>query len=278
MRGRPEEVRARLARVLRAAGPLVLLTSCAGPPSGEGRIDLQNATVIDLTYPFDQRTIYWPTAPSGFELKTLHAGVTEGGFYYSSYAFSAPEHGGTHFDAPVHFAEGKAPADQVPLRRLIGRGVVIDVRRKAEADRDYRLTAADVLAWEERHGRIPPGAIVLLRTGWGARWPDRLRYLGDDRPGEAGDLHFPSYGREAAELLVGERRVGALGVDTASIDHGPSRDFAVHRVAAAAGVPGLENLAGLEAVPETGAWIVALPMKIAGGSGGPLRIVAIIPK
>jgi kynurenine formamidase len=124
---------------------------------------------------------------------------------------------------------------------------------------------------------IPEEAIVLLRTGWGKRWPDPKRYLGDDMAGEAARLHFPSYGREAAELLVKERKVAALGVDTASIDYGSSRDFIVHRIAGAANVPGLENLANLEELPETGAWIIALPMKIAGGSGGPLRIVALIP-
>ncbi len=277
MRGRPEG--RRVLRPVLAAAAAVLSASCAGPsPRPGSSIDLARAEVIDLTHPFDERTIYWPTSPSGFELKRLHAGKTEAGFYYAANAFSAPEHGGTHFDAPIHFAEGREAADQVAARRLIGPGVVIDVSRKAEADRDYLLTAADVLAFEERRGRIPPGAIVLLRTGWGARWPDRLRYLGDDRPGDASDLHFPSYGKEAAELLVNGRRVGALGVDTASIDHGPSKDFIVHRIASAAGVPGLENVASLERVPETGAWIAALPMKIAGGSGGPLRIVALVAR
>ncbi|HXM75525.1 MAG TPA: cyclase family protein, partial [Thermoanaerobaculia bacterium] len=154
----------------------------------------------------------------------------------------------------------------------------IDVARQAEKDPDYRLTAADVRAWESRHGTVPAGAIVLLRTGWGKRWPDRKRYFGDDTPNDATKLHFPSYGKEAAELLVRGRRVGALGVDTASIDAGASTDFIVHRVALGAQVPGLENVANLEQVPESGAWVIALPMKIAGGSGGPLRIVAVVPK
>jgi kynurenine formamidase len=180
-------------------------------------------------------------------------------------------------DAPVHFAEGGQGLDQVPLRQLVAPGVVLDVGRLAATDPDYRLRVADLLAWEARNGPIPAGAIVLLRTGWSARWPDRRRYLGDDTPGDASHLHFPSYGEEAARLLVDRRRVGALGVDTASIDYGPSKDFLVHQVAAAAGVPGLENLASLEELPERGAWIVALPMKIAGGSGGPLRIVALLP-
>jgi kynurenine formamidase len=156
--------------------------------------------------------------------------------------------------------------------------VVIDVSRQAAADPDYRLTAADVQAWEGQNGRVPAGAIVLLRTGWSARWPDRKRYLGDDKPGDASNLHFPSYGKEAAELLVKERKVGALGVDTASIDYGASKDFIVHQTAAAAEVPGLENLTSLDRLPETGAWVIALPMKIAGGSGGPVRVVALISR
>ena len=155
--------------------------------------------------------------------------------------------------------------------------VVIDVTRGAAVDPDYRLSVADLRAWEKVHGTIPGGAIVLLRTGWSKRWPDRRRYFGDDTPGDASKLHFPSYGEAAAGLLVRERRVGALGVDTASIDYGPSTTFPVHRLTAAANVPGLENLTDLASVPETGAWIVALPMKIAGGSGGPLRAVALVP-
>jgi kynurenine formamidase len=246
--------------------------------AGRGEPDLAQARVLDLTHSFDAATLYWPTSPSGFQLTELHRGKTAAGFFYSANSFCAPEHGGTHMDAPVHFAEGGRSLDEVPLRQLIAPGIVVDVRPKAAADPDYRLTVADVGAWESRNGPIPEGTIVLLRTGWSARWPNRRRYLGDDTPGDASRLHFPSYGEEAARLLVERRKVAALGVDTASIDHGPSRDFVVHQVAAAAGVPGLENVTRLEELPERGAWIVALPMKIAGGSGGPLRVVALLPR
>lgn len=238
--------------------------------------DLATAEVVDLTHPFDSTTLYWPNAPSNFQLTKLSEGRTEAGFFYAANSFCTPEHGGTHLDAPVHFGEGKRTADQIPVRQLIAPAVVIDVTRQAASDPDYRLTAADVAAWEAKNGRIPAGAIVLLRTGWSARWPDRKRYLGDDKPGDTTNLHFPSYGKEAAELLVRDRKVGAIGVDTASIDHGPSKDFPVHQIAAGGEVPGLENLTNLDRLPETGAWIVALPMKIAGGSGGPLRAVALL--
>ncbi len=163
------------------------------------------------------------------------------------------------------------------MRQLIAPAAVIDIRKKAAADPDYRLTLADVKDWEARHGALAPGVIVLLETGWSTRWPDKKTYLGDDTPGDATKLHFPSYGKEAAEYLVRERKVGALGVDTASIDYGASKDFIVHQIANGANVPGLENVARLDELPESGAWVVALPMKIAGGSGGPLRIVALLP-
>jgi kynurenine formamidase len=252
------------------------VSTAAAPPAAP--LDLRVHRIVDLTHAFDAHTLCWPTSPSRFELKTLHRGRTDGGYFYSSYALCAPEHGGTHLDAPSHFAEGRAAADQVPLEALMGGAVVIDVAAAAAADPDYRLRPADVTAWEARHGRIPPRSIVLLRTGWSSRWPDARRYLGDDTPGDASRLHFPGYGTEAARLLVHERRVAVLGIDTASLDHGPSKDFAVHQVASAADVPGLENLANLGELPPTGASVIALPMKIAGGSGGPLRAVALVPR
>ena len=265
-------------RRLLAFAAVVSLTGTTGLPAAEPAApSLATARVVDLTYPFDEKTIYWPTSPSAFELKSLAHGQTPGGWFYSSNSFCTPEHGGTHLDAPIHFSANGLTADQIPARQLIAPAAVIDVRAKASADPDYRLTVQDVRDWEKRHGAIAAGTIVLLRTGWGARWPDKKAYLGDDTPGDASKLHFPSYGKESAEYLVRERKVGALGVDTASIDYGASKDFIVHQVANGANVPGLENVASLDAVPESGAWVIALPMKIAGGSGGPLRIVALIP-
>ena len=240
-------------------------------------VDLRHARIIDLTYPFDERTIYWPTAPSSFQLTRLSYGKTEAGYFYAANVFCTPEHGGTHLDAPIHFSESGLTVDQIPVRQLIGPGIVIDVSRQAAADPDYRLSVQDVKLWEAKHGTIQEGAIVLLRTGWGKWWSDRKRYLGDDTPGDASRLHFPSYSKDAAEFLVKVRRVAALGVDTASIDYGPSKDFIVHQIANGANVPALENIANLEALPEIGAWIIALPMKIANGSGAPLRILGVIP-
>jgi kynurenine formamidase len=265
---------------LSAALALVVLCACTTTSRTplDVAFDLTKAELVDLTWAFDERTLYWPTSPSAFEIKQLAYGQTPGGWFYASNAVCTPEHGGTHLDAPIHFAEGKRTADQIPLRQLLAPAVVIDVAAKAAAHADYRLTADDVRAWEAQHGAIAAGTIVLLRTGWGARWPDRKQYFGDDTPGATDNLHFPSYGEDAARYLVEERRVAAIGVDTASIDYGQSRDFIVHRVAGGADVPGFENVAHLERLPPRGAFVIALPMKIAGGSGGPLRIIAAVPR
>jgi kynurenine formamidase len=265
-------------RVPLAASALIA-SLAAQPQTGTAQsVDLTRYRLVDLTHAFGARTLYWPTAPSGFRLEQLAFGQTPGGYFYSAYAFSAPEHGGTHLDAPIHFAAGGATADRVPLEQLVAPAVVIDVSAKAAADPVYRLTRDDVLAFERRHGRIARGTIVLLRTGWSSRWPDRQAYFGDATPGDASKLRFPSYGVAAAELLVRDRRIAALGVDVASIDYGPSTDFAVHRVASAANVPGFENLTRLDELPATGAVVIALPMKIEGGSGGPLRAIALVPR
>ena len=240
-------------------------------------LDLEGYNLVDLSHAFSDETVYWPTDTAGFELRELASGETEGGYFYSAYSLATAEHGGTHMDAPMHFLEEGADVASIPLGRLIGPAVVIDVTAQAAADADYRLTVADVEAHEAEHGPIEPGSLVLLRTGWSARWPDALSYLGDDTPGDASQLHFPSYGEAAARLLVEERGAAALGADVASIDYGPSTDFIVHRIAAAANAPGLENLTNLDRLPARGATVIALPMKISGGSGGPLRAVALVP-
>ncbi|MGH7482574.1 MAG: cyclase family protein [Longimicrobiales bacterium] len=235
---------------------------------------LERYRVVDLTHGFDSNTVYWPTSETGFRLDTVAHGETPGGWFYSAYEISLPEHGGTHVDAPSHFHVAGPSVDEIPLERLIGPAIVIDLPAHARDDADYRLSGADIVAWEEEHGEIPEDAIVVLRTGWSRFWPQAERYLGGLDPA---DLHFPSFGESAARLLIEERDVAALGVDVASIDPGAAAEFPVHRLAAAARVPGLENLTNLGSVPPTGALIVALPMKIVGGSGAPLRAIALVP-
>jgi kynurenine formamidase len=240
-------------------------------------VDVRNARLVDLTHAYNAQTLYWPTSPTSFALERLFFGMTTGGWFYAANQLATPEHGGTHLDAPIHFAEGKRFNHEIPLHQLIAAAVVIDVSQQARGNPDYRLTTEDVLAFERTHGRIEPGTIVLLRTDWSKHWPNRKAYLGDDTPGDASKLRFPAYGEAAARLLVEQRRVAALGADVASIDFGASKDFVVHRIAAAANVPGFENLTNLDQVPARGAVVVALPMKIEGGSGGPLRAVALVP-
>jgi len=251
---------------------LLACSACTAAPVGPV---IDESKVVDLTYPFNEDTIYWPTAQS-FQHEITSWGPSGKGYFYAAANLCAAEHGGTHMDAPIHFFEGRSTADQVPLTKLMGPAIVIDVSHRTEKDPDYRARARDIKNFEQVYGPIPEGAIVLLYTGWGKRWPDRKRYLGDDTPGDASNLHFPGWSRAAALLLV-KRKVDAVGLDTASLDYGPSRDFLVHRVLNEANIPGLENVANLDMLPPRGAFVVAAPMKIEGGSGAPTRIFAILP-
>jgi kynurenine formamidase len=232
---------------------------------------------VDLTHSFSESTIYWPTDTAGFQLEELSFGPTDGGWFYASFAFSSAEHGGTHLDAPIHFSEGRLSNDQIPLSALIGPAAVVDVTDRAGPD--YLVSVQDLTSWEAEHGPLPDGGILLLRTGWGAQWEDRTAYLGTELSGPeaVAELHFPGLGEEAAEWLVANRGVVAVGIDTPSIDRGQSTDFRAHVVLYAENISGFENVANLELLPETGSFVVALPMKIEGGSGGPLRIVAFVP-
>ena len=241
-------------------------------------LDVGEFEIVDLSHSYNGDTLYWPTSPSEFEKKELQFGDTADGYFYSAYSIATPEHGGTHLDAPMHFAAEGLPTEKIPLDMLIGSAVVIDITKQAAADRNYRLSVEDIRSFEKRYGPISSGAIVLLRTDWDQFWPDAKSYLGDDTPGDDSNLQFPSYGEDAARLLVEYRGVAILGIDTASTDYGKSTDFIVHRVAAANNVSGLENLTNLDELPPTGAIVFALPMKIEGGSGGPVRVIALVTK
>lgn len=232
---------------------------------------------VDLTHAFSDSTIYWPTDTAGFTLEQLSYGPTPGGWFYAAYRYAGAEHGGTHLDAPLHFAEGRLAADEIPLSGLIGPAAVVDVSGRATPD--YQVSVDDLVRWEAAHGRIPGGAILLVRTGWDRRYGDRAAYLGTGRRGAdaVAELHFPGLAPEAAEWLVANRRIDAFGIDTPSIDHGQSADFRTHVILYRRNIPGFENVAGLDQLPPVGSFVVALPMKIAKGSGGPLRIVAFVP-
>ena len=240
-------------------------------------LPLSSGTVIDLSYPFDDTTVYWPTAES-FKLEKDFEGVTEKGYYYSAYKYAAAEHGGTHIDAPVHFAKGRLSVDQIPLEQLIGPAIVIDVSAECAKDRDYRVTSEDFTKWESRNGKIPAGTIVFLRTGFGKYYPDRKKYMGTDERGAAAvaNLHFPGLHPDAAKWLTENRRIKAIGLDTPSIEYGQSTLFESHRTLFEKNIPAFENVANLDKLPVKGFSVVALPMKIKNGSGGPLRIIALL--
>jgi len=239
---------------------------------------LRTGRWIDLTHDFSSEAIYWPTAKP-FTLEVVSAERTPAGYYYAANNFSAAEHGGTHLDAPVHFAEGKWTADQIPLERLVGDAVVIDVQPGADSSADYRIDLKALDEWERKHDAIPAGAIVLFRTGWSRHWSNRAKYLGTTRTGAraVSELHFPGIDSAAAGRLV-ERRVGAVGIDTPSIDYGQTSTYPTHQALFAANIPAFENVSNLDQVPVKGSFVIALPMKIRGGSGGPLRIVALVPR
>jgi len=269
---------------------LVLLASCQSlPPDRHTNVGVsQNApaaatfpqgALVDLSHAYDEQTIFWPTA-EGFKLEKVADGQTPDGYYYAANNFSTAEHGGTHLDAPVHFAAGRHTADQIPLEQLIGAGVVVDVTDKCAADRDYQVSVADFQRWEAEHGPLPRDVILILRTGTGRFWPDRERYMGTAERGPAAvaKLHFPGLHPDAARWLVANRAVKAVGLDTPSIDFGQSKLFESHRVLFDRNIPAFENLANLDRLPPKGFHVVALPMKIRGGSGGPLRAVAIVPQ
>ena len=266
---------------------VVLLLVCGGcgqpasitEPSTAPEQALLTGNIVDLTHPFDEHSIYWPTA-DGFKLTLGDNGVTAKGYYYAANRFSTAEHGGTHLDAPIHFFAERKTADEIDLERLLGEAAVIDVAEKCAADRDYLIGVEDLRAWEEAHGRQLVDVIVLLRTNWSRHWPDPLAYLGtaERGPQAVAKLHFPGLDPAAARWLVEQRSIKAIGIDTASIDYGQSTQFESHVLLCGANVPIFENVAELDQLPPQGALVIALPMKIAGGSGGPLRIVAVLEK
>jgi kynurenine formamidase len=239
----------------------------------------EQSRIVDLTHSFGSDTVVWPTEQD-FKLVVQHAEDTPGGYYYASNRVEMPEHGGTHIDAPIHFSKGKQTLDQIPIDRMVGAGIRIDVTEQCGRDRDYRVTISDFERWEAEHGQIQNGAIVLLDTGYARFWPERKQYLGTDLRGQEGvrALHFPGLHPEAAAWLVRERQVKAVGIDTASIDYGQSIKFETHVALLSQNVLVFENLANLHDLPARGFDVIALPMKIAAGTGGPLRVIAVVPR
>jgi len=251
---------------------------CAAGHSRPDRLTWEQSRLIDLTHSFGADTIVWPTEQD-FRLVLQQAGETPGGYYYASNRLEMAEHGGTHIDAPIHFSKSGQTLDQVPIEHLVGAGVRIDVTAQCARDRDYRISIQDFERWESAHGRIQNRAIVLLDTGFARYWPARQQYLGTELRGQEGvqALHFPGLHPEAADWLVRQRQVKAVGIDTASIDFGQSSTFETHVAFLSQNVPVFENPSDLRDLPLRGFDVIALPMKISGGTGGPLRVIAVLP-
>lgn len=252
----------------------ILLVSCSQKQTQQPNFD--QVKWVDLTYSFDSTTLYWPNNLTKFVHHTDSDGLTPLGYYYSSYSICTPEHGGTHLDAPIHFAQNKLSVDQLPLSSLTGNAVVVDVSKNALANRDYQISIADVEKWEKENGKIDPNTIVLFKTGYGQYYPNRGQYFGTPKTGIEAipELHFPGIDTTTASWLVKERTIKAVGLDTPSLDYGQSKDFKTHQILLGNDKPGFENVANLDKLPATGIYLVALPMKIGGGSGAPLRIIA----
>ncbi len=241
---------------------LICTESCSG-----------KMTIVDLTHTLDAGSPYWPEKTPGSPFHTIVATThAEDGNFTLNLAM--PEHFGTHLDAPLHFVPNGESVDQIPVEKFFAPAVVIDVSFAVERDSDYRVTVQDIERWIDRHGAIPSGALVFFRTGWDARWPSQEKYMNADANGV---LHFPGLSVEAASFLLDRARPVGIGIDTASVDYGPSRDFPVHNLTLPAGIYHLENVPNLDRLPATGFSIVALPLKLGGGSGAPARVLALIP-
>lgn len=260
------------ARVLAMSLSILAATALASAQGRLERVISGRGRVVDLTHRLSPTIPYWPgESYRPFEFRTLATLERDGVF---SGFFAMPEHMGTHVDAPNHFVAGHASVDQLRPEQLIAPAVVIDVREKVARDPDYQLTVADIRRWERRYGRIPRGAIVFMHTGWSARWGDPEAYRNRDAQGV---MHFPGFSPEAATWLVRQRQIHGIGIDTLSVDFGPSKDFRVHHIMHGAGKYHLENVTRLEHLPPRGAIVIVGVLPIAGGSGGPARVFALLP-
>ena len=258
--------------VLLCLAMLMVVSACQKTYEFKGKL-------LDMTYPYDENTIYWPNA-NPFQLTKGDWGITEAGYWYAANEYGAAEHGGTHADAPIHFAENGRTMDQIPLEEWIGPAVKIDVSEKCRENRDYLLQTEDIEAWEETFGEIPDGAWVIMYTGIGTKhYPDKKKVLGTDKVGLEAipELSFPGFSPESVAYLLKERNITGIALDTPSIDCGKSKNFKVHQILFAENKLALENIANLDKLPPIGATLFVMPMLIKDGTGAPARVFALLP-
>jgi kynurenine formamidase len=223
--------------------------------------------VVDLTHASNLPANVVSAAPSGGPVRNATLLQKDAPRRVSASATTS-----TSIDAPAHLVRGMWTVDQIPPERLIAPLVVLDVIEQVRANWDYEVSVEDIARWEQIHGEIPAGAVVLARTGWSGRWNSSKDYRNTDKNGV---MHYPGYSRDAARFLVEGRAVLALGIDTLSVDPGSSKTLSVHEYTLAHSVYHLENVANLERVPEAGSVVVVAPMKLEGEVDGPVRILAL---
>jgi kynurenine formamidase len=244
------------------------------PPAGllEG-IRSGKTNIVDLGHALNSRNPYWPGP--GYEPFKFETFATIEKDHVLSGKFSMDEHTGTHLDAPNHFVTGQVSVDKIPLKQLFGPAIVIDVRPKVQSNPDYLLQPSDITTFEQAHGPIPENAVVFMYTGWDSRWDNYDAYKNADANKV---LHFPGFSPEAVRVLVDERSVAGIGIDTLSVDYGMSTDFVVHHISHGKGKFHLENVANLESIPATGAFVIVAPIKVENGTGGPARVFALLQR
>lgn len=238
-----------------------------------GHVISVNFRVTDLTHEHGPGTIFWPGNPQ-YNFTILFRNQTDSGYWYESNSFQTAEHGGTHLDAPSHFAQGKNRSQQIPIEKLVGPGVIINVKAKASSNPDYRVTEGDLQTWETSHGRIPDGAVVIMNSGWSSKYPNQTLTFGSQTPGDPSTFHFPGWHEDAVDWLLKNRNIHVVGVDTPSTDYAQSTTFPVHVLLGINNIPGVENVANLDSIPESGTTIYVAAIKLWDGSGGPTRVFA----
>lgn len=248
-----------------AAGAAAMVASSAVPAFAAGH---RRGNVVDLTHRLVKDFPGFLSADPSIS-DEVNFDFATAGFFAKTWTFY--EHIGTHIDSPGHFAEGMALVDEIDVAALVAPIAVVDITAKAMADPNAVVEPADIRAYEARYGRIPRGALVCMRSGW-----DDLVEDGDAFRGGSGfpDLNFPGFGIDAAEFLMARRDVAAIGTDTLSLDPGNSATFDVHLGFLGSGRYGIENLAGLGAIPASGATAFVGAVPFEGGSGGPCRVLA----
>jgi kynurenine formamidase len=177
-------------------------------------------------------------------------------------------------NAPNSFYPQGMSIDQYPAESLIAPAVVIDIRQQTATHPDYALRLSDVLAWEQQYGRIPPKSVVLLFTGWQSKWSDQGAFFNQDA---SGGMHFPGFSREATQFLLKERQIAGIGIDTHGVDSGQDTTFATNHLVLEQPRLVLENLTNLDQLPAIGTILVIGILRLSGGSGSPVAVLALLP-